>query len=124
MSKTIKINDIDVTSLFTRNGYVVSYKSIKGTNAGTMLDGSYQDDELALKAVIKLPVMPLNGDQVKQLLGLIYSKTYVDLYYFDPVEGDYKTIKAMREASEQKYRGFGSDGKEYWTGGALTLTEK
>lgn len=124
MSKTIRINDVDVTNLFTRYGYVVSYKSIKGTNAGTMLDGSYQDDELAIKAVIKLPVMPLNADQVKTLLSLVYERTYVDLYYFDPVAGDYKTITAMRQASEQKYRGYGSDGKEYWTGGALTLTEK
>lgn len=124
MSKTIQINGQDVTSFFVQYGYVVSYKSIKGTNSGTMLDGSYQDDELAVKAVIKLPVMPLNADQIKTLLGLIYQKNYVELYYYDPAAGDYRTITAMREAAEQKYRGFGTDGKEYWTGGALTLTEK
>lgn len=124
MSKIIKINGVDITEMFTKVGYVVGYKSIKGNNAGTMLDGSYQDDELAIKAVVKIPVMPLNSEQVSQLIALVHQDVYVTLYYYDPKFKGYKTITAMREVSEQKYRGFGSDGKEYWTGGSLTLTEK
>ena len=51
MSKTIKINDVDFTSMFTPVGYSVGYKSIQGNNGGLMLDGSYTEDEIAQKAV-------------------------------------------------------------------------
>lgn len=124
MSKIIKINGIDFTNMFTPYGYSVRYESIQGNNGGLMLDGSYTEDEIARKAVITLPVMPLKELDVSELLQAIYSDKYVSLYYFDPFAGSYLDITARRRESEQKYRGFGSDGNEYWTGPSLTLTEK
>lgn len=124
MSKMFKINDTDFTHMFTSRGYMVQYQSVQGNNAGQMLDGSYMEDELAVKAVVKLNVLPLNEDQVSALLQEIYAKPYVTLYYFDPKQGAYLEKVFRRNATEQKYRGFGSDGKEYWTAAVLTLTEK
>lgn len=124
MSKTIKINGKDFTRMFTPRGYVVRYESVQGNNGGLMLDGSTTEDELAIKAVVSLPVMPLNEVDVATLLQAIYSEPYVTLYFYDPLVGGYRETLFRRSQAEQKYRGFGSDGKEYWTGPALTLTEK
>lgn len=124
MSKTIKINGTDFTSMFTRRGYVVRYESVHGNNGGLMLDGSTTEDELAIKAVVALPVMPLSETDVAVLLQAIYSEPYVTLQYFDPKTGAYRTALFRRSQAEQKYRGYGSDGNEYWTGPSLTLTEK
>lgn len=124
MSKTIKINDVDFTSMFTPCGYTVKRISVKGNNGGLMLDGSYTDDELAQKSAVVLPCMPLNEDDLSVLLKSIYGSKYPKLYYYDPYEKSYREIDTRRSEAEQKYRGFGTDGKEYWTGTVITLTEK
>ena len=124
MSKTIKINDVDFTSMFTPVGYAVGYKSIQGNNGGLMLDGSYTEDEISQKAVISLPCMPLNSTDLSSLLSNIYGSVYPKVYYFDPKVGDYREIYTRRNETEQQFRGFGTDGKEYWTGTVITLTEK
>ena len=124
MSKTIKINGVDFTNMFAPIGYRVGYKSIQGNNGGLMLDGSYTDDELAQKAVIYLTCMPLGEDDLSALLASVYGSKYPQVYYFDPKTGGYREIAARRGETEQKYRGTGADGKEYWTGTVLTLTEK
>ena len=124
MSKTIKINDVDFTSMFTPAGYAVGYKSIKGNNGGLMLDGSYTEDEIAQKAVISLQCMPLNSNDLSTLLSNIYGSVYPKVYYFDPKAGDYREIYTRRSETEQQFRGLGTDGKEYWTGTVITLTEK
>ena len=124
MSKTIKINDVDFTSMFTPVGYAVGYKSIQGNNGGLMLDGSYTDDEIAQKAVISLPCMPLNSSDLSTILSNIYGAEYPKIYYWDPKTEDYRAIYTRRSDTEQKFRGTGTDGKEYWTGVVITLTEK
>lgn len=110
--------------MFTKYGYVVKYRSVQGNNGGLMLDGSTTEDELAVKADIRLPVIPLNETDIGILLALIYEKPYVTIYFFDPKEKSYREAEFRRNQMEEKYRGFGSDGKEYWTGSSLTLMER
>lgn len=124
MAKTLKINRTDYTDYFTREGYRVSYSPVSGRNAGWMLDGTYTEDEMSLKAVITLTCWPLNETQLSTLLSEIYSYPYHEVYYFDPRAGAYRTIEARRAVSEQKYRGSGADGVQYWTGTVVTLTER
>lgn len=124
MSKTIRLNGVDVTKMFTSVGYYVTYRSVQGNNGGVMLDGSTTEDELAVKSDVHLPVMPLNEDDVGTLLSLIYQEPYVTMYYYDPRFKSYRETLFRRNSAEQKYRGFGTDGKEYWTGPELTLLEK
>lgn len=124
MSKTIKINGVDFTNMFTPYGYSVSYKKVDGGLGGIMQDATYTEDEMDIKAVINLPCMPLNDRDLASLLTAVYGDKYVQLYYYDPMAGRYKTIEARRSETSQKYRGTGSDNKNYWTGTVLTLTER
>lgn len=124
MSKTIHINGVDFSSFFTRVGYSVGYTSVQGNQGGLMQDGSFTEDELAIKASIVLPCLPLNEAQMAQLLEAVYAYPYITLYYYDPRSAGYRTIMARRSKVEQKYRGTGTDGKDYWTGSVLTLQEK
>lgn len=87
------------------------------------LDGSYIEDEIAQKAVIYLDCMPLNERDLSTLLTNVYGSKYPQVYYFDPKAGAYRDIATRRSETEQKYRGMGTDGKEYWTGTTITLTE-
>lgn len=123
MSKAMKFNGIDVTNMLTPAGYVVEYVSVQGDNGGSTKSGSYVEDEIAVKAVIKAFFRPLNESDLSALLSNIYSYVYVSVYYFDPKTNAYRTITARRTVSSQKYRGKGADGKEYWTGTVVTLTE-
>lgn len=124
MAKTFILNGKDYTSWFARAGYTVRYEPVDGGQGGVMQDGTYTEDEIALKAAITLQCMPLNEIQLGAILTEIYSVKYVNLTYFDPKTRGTRTIQARRSASEQKYRGFGADGREYWTGTVITLKER
>lgn len=124
MSKLMKFNGVDVSNMLTPTGYIVEYESVQGENGGLMQDGSYIDDEIAIKTIIKAFFMPLNESDLSVVLNNLYSENYVSVYYFDPKTNGYRTITARRTVSSQKYRGKGADGKEYWTGTVVTLTER
>lgn len=124
MAKTIQINRKDFTDYFTQAGYTVGYVSVQGSNAGLMLDGSYTEDEIALKAVITLRCIPLTEQQLKEVLDEVYFWPYCDVYYYDPLTHGYRRISARRTVTEQKYRGFTADRKERWTGTVITFTEQ
>ena len=123
MRKTIKINGKDFTDVFTPTGYTVSYIKRRGNNSDTMLDGSYVDDVLAIKAVVTCYCMPTNEAVLQELLVEI-AATYVQLEYYDPKEKTYRTITTMPSEPSQKYRGNGADALEYWTGTVIVFTEK
>lgn len=124
MAKTIKIDGTDYTDFFTRVGYSVTYQSIQGKNGGLMLDGSYTEDELALKAVVALPCKALNEEKLSALLTKVYSAVYHQIYYFDPKTNSYRTMEARRAVSQQNYRGFSTNGYEFWTDAVVTFTER
>lgn len=123
MRKTIKLNGVDYTDIFTPTGYTVSYKKIRGNNSGYMLDGSYTDDVRAIKSVITCTCMPTNEDQLSQLLVSI-SNTYVSVYFYDPREKTYRTADMMPSDPSQKYRGRGTNSIDYWTGTIIQFTER
>lgn len=123
MRKNIKFNDIDFTSYFTPTGYQVSYKKIKGPNEGYMLDGSFTDDVLAVKSVITLTCMPLSEEQLTTLLQQLYSDV-LNVYFFDPKIGDYRTCEMAFDPPVVRNRGRGTNEVEYWTGAILVMTEK
>lgn len=124
MPKEIYLNGKDFTKMFTPCGYSVSYQPVYGKNGGMMLDGSTVDDEIAIKAVLTLPVMPLSEQDLTELLNEIYTKVYVTVTYFDIKENKNREAVFRRGSYAQKYLGYGSDQKEYWSGRAITLTEK
>lgn len=122
--KRIVINGTDYTDFFTKLGYTVQYESVQGNNAGLMLDGSYTEDELKVRAIVTLPCMPLNEEQLGEILREVYSSSYHRVEFFDPKSNGYKTEEMRRNVSRQKYRGRGADGVEYWTGTVITFTTR
>ena len=86
MRKTIKINGVDFTDFFTPVGYKVKHKKITGPNSGYMLDGSYVEDVLAVKAIITCTCMPLSETQLSTLLTQLYGDA-LSVYFYDPQTG-------------------------------------
>ena len=123
MAKPFKLNGVDMSTHFTRYGYTVSYKSIRGNLAGYMLDGSYTDDVRDRKAVVTLICMPQTDAQMKILLEAVL-QDYVPLEYYDPRTATMRSAMFMPSDPEQKYRGKGADGNDYWTGTKVEFTEK
>lgn len=121
--KTVRINGINFTDIFPETGQTVNYIKRRGNASGIMLDGSYVDDVLAVKAVWSSPCMPISEAQLQQLLTTLRN-AYVELYFFDPAILAYRTMVAMPGDLSQKYRGEGTDALDYWTGTIVTLTEK
>jgi len=122
--KRIQINGTDYTSYFPQCGYDVSYTKIKGQNEGLMLDGSYTEDILAIKAVVSSPLIPLNEKQQSKFLNDVLKDDYATVYYFDPRKNAYRTAIMQYEIKTTKHRGTGADGKEYWTGLAVEFTDR
>lgn len=122
--KRITINGTDYTDYFTRIGYSVHYESVQGSNADLMLDGSYTEDELKLRAVVTLPCMPLDEERLSNILQEVYSGSYHIVEYFDIKTRSYKTEEMRRQVSEQTYKGQGANGLEYWTGTVVTFTTR
>ena len=124
MAKTLIINGTNVTSLLPPAGYSVGYESVDGGQSGTMQDGTFTEDEIAIKAVITVPVKPLADAQIATLLTNIYRNPYCTVTYFDPRTNTNRQINARRSVSEQKYRGTGANGSDYWTGTVITFIER
>lgn len=124
MKKTIKINGIDFSDLFTMYGYTVQYKKISGPNSGYMLSGDYTDDVRKWKAVITCIAIPTTEEQLSALLSEVCDGAYCTVYFFDPKIKAYRTAEMMPSEPSQKHRGTGSNAFEYWTGTVLTFTER
>lgn len=124
MAKPLTIDSNNYAPYFTEAGYEVEYLIIDGGQGGLTLSGEMEEDEIAQKAEITLPCWPLNEEQLADLLSVIYNATYHTVTYYDPKAGGTRTITARRKVSRHKYRGFGANGLEYWTGVVVTLTEK
>lgn len=121
--KDVIINLEDFTPFFTKVGYIVRHNAIQGKNGGLMQNGSTLVDVLAYKAEVVLPCYPLTSAQLSHLLQTVHNDVYTMLHYFDPWENDYRQITAFAEVSDNKYRGIGADGNEYWSGTEITFTE-
>ena len=124
MQKEIHINGTNRTSLFTKYGYAVGYKKIRGRNGGTMLDGSTTEDIIAIKAVVTLPLMPLSEEQLNELIADIYGGDYVTLYYFDIRTNAYIEAEFMYSEITGRHIMQNAFDTEMWLAGSLTLTER
>ena len=122
--KVIQINGTDYTDFFPKRGYTVLYSKVHGNNEGLMLDGSYTEDTLAVKATVSSVFMPLTEEQQSAFLADLFSDDYATVYYFDPKKNAYRTAVMIYEVAEVKYKGASITGDEYWTGLAVTFTDR
>lgn len=122
MPKIIKFNGLDVTSRFA-TPYTVTYRKIRGPNAGYMMDGSYVDDVRAIKAELALQGQPISQYQMSDIVRAL-NKDTVEVYYFDERTVFYKTSIFRGQDLIVQYCGTKPDGlTDVWTCGNLTLTE-
>lgn len=122
--RTFKINGEDFTSYFLPyTPHNISYKPIIGQNGGVMLSGVEYVDEIRINSVITLPCMPLTDEQTEHLLKTLYAAPYVELEYFEPRIGDYRTISAKRSVPTMQYVG-GLVGGDYNKGIVVTFEER
>ena len=124
MKKSISINDVDCSTLFTRYGYSVSYIKIHGDAGGTMLDGSTTEDVIAIKAVVTYSFMPQTEEELNAFLNLLYKSDYAKVNYFDPFAKDYRTIETIYSEITSKHVMTNVNEDELWTTEQLTLTER
>ena len=124
MKKSISINDVDCSTLFTRYGYSVSYTKIHGDAGGTMLDGSTTEDVIAIKAVVTYSFMPQTEEELNAFLNLLYKSDYAKVNYFDPKAKNYRTIEAIYSEITSKHVMTNVNEDELWTTEQLTLTER
>lgn len=124
MRKSISINDVDCSTIFTRYGYSVSYTKIRGDAGGTMLDGSTTEDVIAIKAVVTFSFMPQTEEELNAFLNLLYNSDYAKVNYFDPKAKDYRTIEAIYSEITSKHVMTNVNDDELWITGQLTLTER
>lgn len=122
--KTIQINGTDYTSYFPAAGYEVTYTKTKGNNEGTMLNGAYTEDIIAVKAVVSSPLIPLTEEQQSRFIQDLLSDDYAAVYYFDPRKNAYRTAVMQYDITTTVYRGLGADENDYWTGLAVTFTDR
>ena len=122
MAKTVKMNNVDVTSYFVPRGMKVTYVKVLGENGGTMLNGDLLEDVLAWKAKVTIPCMPLTETQQADFLTKA-TADHPTLYYFDPRRNAYRTIHYMADVAEATYKGKGGTNVDYWTGYVLTAEE-
>lgn len=121
--KDIQLNDVDCSNVFTA-GYDVTYEKRRGNNAGYMLDGSHTDDVIAIKAVIKLPVLPMVENEIGDFLSLLATE-YVKVYYYDPLQKKYRTIEAEPDEVGAAFLFENVDGENMWqTTDKVVLTER
>lgn len=122
--KTLMINGTDYSAFFSSEGYKVQYTEVKGKNEGLLLNGSYEKDVIAVKAVVTVPLVPMTEEQVSNLLQNVFSATYASVYYFDLRMNAYRSAVMMYETGEIQYCGRGANNNEYWKGPALVFTDK
>lgn len=122
--KRARINGVDYTAYFPDVGYTVEYVKRTGSNGGMLQSGEMEEDLLDRKAVVTFPCVPLTDEKTSKILSAAFDDVYALLEYYDPWRRERRLIMAIVDVSEQRYRGFGSDGNPYWTGLTFTFTEK
>lgn len=124
MKKDLYVNGVNSSDILPEAGYSVIYDKVTGQNGGLMLDGTEEEDLLAIKAVCSFPLMPLNERKQSAFLQNLMSDKYATIYYFDPRQNAYRTAVMKWTLTETKHRGQGADGNEYWTGLTVTFRDR
>ena len=126
LAKTIRINGIDCTEYFKDKGYSVGEKKITGSNEGVTLSGLREEDVIAIKDVVVLPLEPLSESDTHFLLSLIrdnQSAPYTEIYYYSVNYGSYRTAMFTREDITNNHLFTSNKSVDYYSENTLTFTE-
>lgn len=124
MQKNIKINNVDFTAWTPPVGYIVTPRYVRGGNNMVMQNGMEYRDEIDHKSDVEVPFLPLTDAQINTLMTNLNSGMTCYVFFYDPDEGEYRTMTAYRSVKGRKFRGKGADGNYYWTGITVMFEEK
>lgn len=127
MAKTIQINGVDCTELFKDKGYSVGEMKITGDNAGITLAGTREEDVIALKDVLILPLEALSEEDTHRLLALIrnsQSAPYTEVYYYSVNYGAYRSALFTRDEITNVHLFTSSSGIDYYEENSLKFVER
>lgn len=127
MAKTIQINGVDCTEWFKDEGYSVGEMKITGSNSGVTLAGTREEDVIAVKDVISLPLEALSEADTHALMALIrddQNAPYTSIYYYSVNYGVYRSALFTREEMTNKHLFTSNKSVDYYDENTLTFTEK
>ena len=127
MAKTIQINGVDCTEWFKDEGYSVGEMKITGSNSGITLAGTREEDVIAVKDVISLPLEALSEADTHALMTLIrddQNAPYTSIYYYSVNYGTYRSALFTREEMTNKHLFTSNKSVDYYDENTLTFTEK
>lgn len=127
MAKTIQINGVDCTEWFKNEGYSVGEMKITGSNSGVTLAGTREEDVIAVKDVISLPLEALSEADTHALMTLIrddQNAPYTSIYYYSVNYGTYRSALFTREEMTNKHLFTSNKSVDYYDENTLTFTEK
>jgi len=127
MAKTIQINGVDCTEWFKDKGYSVGEMKITGSNSGVTLAGTREEDVIAVKDVISLPLEALSEEDTYALMTLIrddQNAPYTSIYYYSVNYGTYRSALFTREEMTNKHLFTSNKSVDYYDENTLTFTEK
>lgn len=127
MAKTIQINGVDCTEWFKDEGYSVGEMKITGSNSGITLAGTREEDVIAVKDVISLPLEALSEADTHALMTLIrddQNAPYTSIYYYSVNYGTYRSALFTRDEMTNKHLFTSNKSVDYYDENTLTFTEK
>lgn len=124
MKKDIYINGVNRTSICAAHGYHVKYIKIYGNNGGTMLSGKENEDVIAVKAEITMPLLPQTLEEAEDLIADVYGNDYAEVYFYNLRSKAYKTSECLYREITAKPLLESIDGNDYWYCGELIFRER
>ena len=119
---TLYLDNTNFSTYVKNRGYTVAYRKVVGPNSFTTLDGKYHEDVIAKKAVVSVPLNPVNSSQLAALTAACYDAKKATFY--DTEQGADVTRDVTATLSEVSVL-MTKNGTQYWgTEILLTLEEK
>lgn len=96
---------------------------VSGNYGGYMLSGEYEEDTLAIKWRVTMPLRPLTDEEAAVILNNLRSGKYVSLSFYDPERGDMRETEATYRLPKMRRRS-GLVGGARWFAGSLEFEER
>lgn len=113
MRMTLLFGNTNVSKLFNKMEYSVSYERRAGAGEGTAKDGSTIFDTLAYKAIIELQTNGMSAEDMAALIAMLQSDCLL-VTYDDPKTNDTRCSSFHPEFGTAKIWAYNIDGIGRW----------
>lgn len=122
--KKIYVNGEDWSGFLPPFGdYDAEAVKIPGNFGGYMLSGEYEEDTLAVKWRVTMPLRPLTDEETAAILQSLRSGKYATISFYDPEKGDMRETEAIYSLPKMRRRS-GLAGGARWFAGSIEFEER